>query len=266
MNALHGVDAVEGSGAGYASPGAWSPGEGLAHVIEPGATDSQSFSINGAVTGVSALTHSLIGVEDYSFTTADESTEHGLFTTPDYVRDITDDIPAGTDLLEVKMTKPYEQFNPTDSLTIDPSSYNNWRVHVRNWTDLNAEGEYRDGDAVVAGSGWEQIAATGDMQTEDYIRFTYGYDFGPSQQARVGHPLDRVDDGSCDVAASRSGGSRGRPTSPSRPRSGRSRSGTGSPSRCRDPRSTQRSTSPQTLLWACTRARSRWPSQTGPRS
>lgn len=189
VNALNGVLAATDSGAGFASPSSWSV------MDNPGSSTTETFGISGGIASVSATTHSLIGVEDYSFTSADAKTEHGLFTTPDYVLDITGDIPAGTDLLEVRLAKPFEQFNPEDSLLLSPGSYNNWRVHLQNWTDLNTDGAYRDGSAVVEGTPWEQIAADGDMQTGEHIRFTYGYSYGPTQQARVASPLERMSDG-----------------------------------------------------------------------
>jgi hypothetical protein len=196
VNADIGTDVAAGVGGGAALPSQWSVGdyrgteyEAFAHIISPGASDTQTFQLMGDVAGVSDFEFTKIGSTDYSFTTLDQSLDHGLFTTPDYAFRIDGDIPAATDMLEVMVTKPYEQFNPTGSLALPPGGYNNWRVHLQNWTDLDGDGVFWD-DA----NGNGKVDASGEMETGEHIRFTYGYNFGPSQQARIAN-LDRIADG-----------------------------------------------------------------------
>lgn len=124
--------------------------------------------------------------KDYSFTSLDQSLDHGAFTTPDYTFRIDQDIPVGTDLLMVRVTKPYEQFDPTGNF----GPYSNWRVHLQDWTDLNGDGSFWDD---VNGNG--KVDLDGEMQTGEHNRFTYGYNYGPTQQARIANPLERMSDG-----------------------------------------------------------------------
>lgn len=199
VDADAGTDAAAGLGATYASPAEWSVGDyrgteypGFANVIGPGESDTQEFTL--ANHGSEPLTAEVgsgqftqLGTADYSFTSLPQERDHGLNTTPDYAFRIDQDVPPGTDLLQVRVTKPYDQFDPDDDQT---EPYSDWRVHLQNWTDLNGDGEYWidvDGDG--------KVAAEGEMQTGEHIRFTYGYNTGPTQQARMSNSLERIDDG-----------------------------------------------------------------------
>ncbi len=87
----------------------------------------------------------------------------------------------------MRVTKPYEQFDPNQDLT---EPFNNWRVHLQNWTDLNGDGKYW-----VDRNGNKKVDLEGEMQTGEHIRFSYGYNTGPMQQVRMANPLERIDDG-----------------------------------------------------------------------
>jgi hypothetical protein len=193
-----GTDVAGGHGGVFASPSDWSVGdyrgdeyEAFAHIIGPGESDYQTFTLhntNGSDMRVdlSSVVFKLINTRDYSFTSLDQSLDHGSFTTPDYVFRIDQDILNATDLLMVRVTKPYEQFDPSG----DFGPYSNWRVHLQNWTDLNGDGAFWND---LNGNG--KVDLGGEMQTGEHIRFTYGYNVGPTQQARIANPLERIDDG-----------------------------------------------------------------------
>ncbi|MFQ6100615.1 MAG: S8 family serine peptidase [Anaerolineae bacterium] len=198
VDADEGTDIAGGLGGTYATPAEWSVGDyrgveydAFANIIHPGERDTQYFTLynySDQRIKVRLRTNQfrLIGTHDYSFTSLDQSLDHGSFTTPDYVFRIDQDIPRCTDLLMVRVTKPYEQFDPDDDL-FEP--FSNWRVHIQNWTDLDDDGVFWD-DA--NGNGKVDL---GEMDENEHIRFTYGYNVGPTQQARMSDPLERMDDG-----------------------------------------------------------------------
>ncbi|MBK8901821.1 MAG: S8 family serine peptidase [Anaerolineaceae bacterium] len=198
VNADIGTDIAGGIRGLYVSPAEWSAGDyrgteygAFAHIMHPGDRDRQVFTVTNTGSSplrvrVSTQTHVQIGSDDLSFTSLDQSLDHGFFTTPDYAFHVDPLIPKGTDLLMVRLSKPYAQFDPNEDL-FEP--FNNWRVHVQNWTDL-------DGDNLL----WDDANGNGkvdlgEMDTGEHIRFTYGYNVGPTQQARVANPLERMADG-----------------------------------------------------------------------
>lgn len=148
VNADLGTDIAAGLGGLFVSPSSWSAGDyrgveydAFAHIMQPGERDTQSFSVtnmgNSRMTvRVTTETHVQIGSDDLSFTSLDQSLDHGSFTTPDYAFRVDPMIPSGTDLMMVRLTKPYDQFDPNEDI-FEP--FNNWRVHIQNWTDLDGD-------------------------------------------------------------------------------------------------------------------------------
>lgn len=198
VNADTGTDVAGGIRGLFVSPSEWSVGDyrgdeygAFAHIINPGERDTQTFTVTNTgdsrmTVRVTSETHVQIGSDDLSFTSLDQSLDHGNFTTPDYAFQVDQLIPHGMDLLMVRLSKPYEQFDPNQDLA---PPYNNWRVHIQNWTDLDSDGILWD-DA--NGNGKVDL---GEVDTGEHIRFTYGYNSGPTQQARIANPLERMDDG-----------------------------------------------------------------------
>jgi hypothetical protein len=198
VDADEGTDVAGGHGGVYVSPAEWSAGDyrgveypAFAHIIHPGGTDVQTFTIHNTGPApmrvrVDTQTLELINTRDYSFTSLDQSLSHGDFTTPDYAFRIDQDIPQPTELLMVRVTKPHDQFDPNEDL-FEP--FNNWRVHLQNWTDLNGNRIFWND---LNGNGKVDL---GEMDADEHIRFTYGYNTGPTQQARISNPLERMDDG-----------------------------------------------------------------------
>ncbi len=215
VDAAEGVRAAAAGGAAALSPADWSVGdyrgedyEGFANIVSPGESDTQQFTVTN--TGDEPMRvrlrsnrYRLIGTEDYSFTSLGNEVDHGQVGTPDYVRRIDPDIPPGTDLMQVQMARPYEQFDPDgvpEAASAEPiTQFNNWRVHLQNWTDLDEDGEFwvdSDGDGKVSIDQDASGAVVGsEMDDNEHVRFSYGYNVGPTQQVRVANPLERMDDG-----------------------------------------------------------------------
>ena len=198
VDADTGTDVAAGLGGIYITPRQWSAGdyrddeyEAFAHVIGPGETDLQTFTIHN--TGdekvrvdLSSAMLKLVDTVDYSFTTVDQSLDHGDFATPDYVFRIDPDIPPEPDLLMVRVTNPHEQFDPDEDLS---EPFSRWILSLHDWTDLDEDGIF-----------WEDANGNtkvdvGEMEVGEYIRFTYSYSVGPTQQVRIANPVERMADG-----------------------------------------------------------------------
>ncbi len=181
----------------YVTPDSWSAGDyhgqvfpGFANIMYPGGTSTKEFTIHN--TGSADLTVNLstkrlvrFAQKNFDFTTKDQSLEEGKFTKPDYLIPFTDQIPAGTELMEVKLAGPYDEFDADGDYQFDSV----WRVLVYDWKDINGDGKLwndANGDGIVE---------TGEIESGEYIRFTYGYNYGDSKQARVKMPLERMHDG-----------------------------------------------------------------------
>jgi hypothetical protein len=197
LNADRSTDLAAGLGGAYILPDKWRAGDyrgqeyaGFAHILYPGASDSQIFTVTNP--GPSSVNLSLtaaqltrIGRQEFDFKSMNQSLEENSFTKPDYLWDITDMIPPNTDLVEVKVIFPFEQFDNDGDYVFD----SRWRVLLYDWKDQNGDGNLwtdTNGDGVV-----------NDVEIDpgEYIRFTYGYSTGTSIQARVHDPSDRIHDG-----------------------------------------------------------------------
>ncbi len=198
VNADYGTDIAAGNGGSWVTPSEWTVGDyrgddfpAFGHIIEPGASDTQTFAFQSAGGGtdridIQPMRLTQIGTHDYSFTSNRQFEDHGNFTTPDYAWQIDQDIPNGTDLLMVRVTIPYDEFDPNNDLS---EPFSNWRVHLQNWTDLDGDNRFW-----VDSNGNGKVDL-GEMDANEHIRVSYGYNMGPTQQARMANPLDRMDDG-----------------------------------------------------------------------
>lgn len=195
VDAERGVTVAAGQGGVYTTPAAWAAGSyrgqdypAFPHIIASGAIDRQTFTLWNHSPAPQQVTLDSFqfqrsGERDYSFRTLDQALDHGQFTVPDYVFRIDQDIPQGTELLQIRVSKPYNQFDPDNDQF---EFFNDWEVMVYNWTDLNGDGRFW-----VDANGNGKVDATGEMQTGEYIRFSYGYNSGPTQHVRVANPLQR---------------------------------------------------------------------------
>jgi len=197
VNADRATDIAAGLSGVYAIPDNWTVGDyrgveypGFANIIHPGESSSKAFTLYNLATTtaeVSLSSDRLVKIGEYSFdfTSKDQSLEEGSFTKPDYIFWITDQIPEGTDLMEVKVVFPWDEWDPNYTYEIQ----HRWRVHVGDWMDVNGDGNL-----------WEDLNGDGVVQEDEidpgeYIRFTYGYNSGNALQARVKRPLERYHDG-----------------------------------------------------------------------
>jgi len=131
----------------------------------------------------------LVKIDEYSWSfVADRSKESPyLHTRPDYVWNITNKIPLGTNLIKAFAYFPYDKFDANGDYTTVGN--NGYRLLVYDWKDLNSNGIYWND---TNGNG---VVNTGEMQPLEINRFTYGYPMGTALEARVHDPLTRYHNG-----------------------------------------------------------------------
>lgn len=186
-----------GDGGFFTMPDSWTAGNyrgveypGFANIVHAGDVVTKTFTIyNPAATDaeVNLSSDHLVKIAEYSFpfTTQDQSLEEGQFPKPDYLFDVTDLIPEGTALMEVKMAYPFDQLDANGDYSAD----SRWYLQVQNWTDINGDGmlwQDLNGDGVVNSD---------EIQDGEYVRFGYNRPGGDSFQVRVKEPLEQMHDG-----------------------------------------------------------------------
>jgi len=131
----------------------------------------------------------LVKTSEYSWSfVADLSKESPyLHTRPDYVWDITSQIPSGTNLIKVFAYFPFDKFDVNGDYTAGGN--NGYRLFVYDWKDLDGDGIYWTD---LNGNG---VVNTGEMEPKEINRYTYGYPMGTALEARVHDPLTRSHDG-----------------------------------------------------------------------
>ncbi len=197
LNADRATDLAGALGGAYILPDEWRAGDyrgrdyaAFAHIMYPGASDVQTFTVTNP--GPTSVTLNLsdayltrIGSEEFDFKSKNQSLEEKSFAKPDYLWNISDMIPAGTDLVEVKVIFPFEQFDYNGDYMYD----SRWRVMLYDWKDQNADGD------LWADANGNGVVEAGEIDAGEYIRFTYGYSTGTSIQARIHDAMDRTHDG-----------------------------------------------------------------------
>ncbi len=181
----------------YVMPDSWTAGDyrgkeyhSFANIMHPGDVSTKTFTVYNPTTAdieVKVKSKHLVKIGEYSFpfTTKDQALEDGSFRKPDYLFPLTDLIPPGTDLIQVQIAFPADQFDPNGDYNYE----NRWRVHIQDWTDLNGDGnlwEDLNGDGVVNAD---------EIDTGEHIRVAYGYNSGPTTEVRMTKPFDRMHDG-----------------------------------------------------------------------
>ena len=190
--------AIAGGDSGFfVTPDNWTGGDyrgteyhSFANIMHPGDVSTKTFTVHNPTSEdieVSIGAEHLVKIGQFSFpfTSNDQSLEDGAFTKPDYLIPLTDLIPPGTDMVEVKISYPASEFDYNGDYQYD----SRWRVHIQDWKDINGDGklwEDLNGDSVVN---------SGEIQVGEYIRVSYGYDTGPASQVRMQKPLERMHDG-----------------------------------------------------------------------
>ena len=190
--------AIAGGDEGFfVMPDNWTGGDyrgeeyhSFANIMHPGDVNVKTFTVHNPTNediDVKVKSKRLVAIGKYSFpfTTKDQSLEDGAFTKPDYLFPLTDLIPAGTDMVEVKISFPASEFDPNGDYRYD----SRWRVHIQDWKDINGDGNLwtdLNGDGVVNAD---------EIDKGEHIRLSYGYNSGPASQVRVQNPLGRMHDG-----------------------------------------------------------------------
>ncbi len=201
VNAKRSTALAAQTGGLLVSPPAWTAGDfrgtkrnGFANIMHAGDVDSTSFTISNssdapADVNVSDAWHQRAWTKtiEVTITPADES-EYD-FNRPDFLRDITGDIAAGTDLLVIRTVYPLDEMDPSGEMTPLTDDKNDVRVLAYDWSDADVSGDlWTDGDA-------DGLVDDGEIDAGEYERFTYGYGRGTSHEIRVQNPLDRMHDG-----------------------------------------------------------------------
>lgn len=207
VNALESVKIAAGTAGAYATPDSWTFGdfrgteyEAFAKIMHPGQTSTKAFTVyNPTAADITLVVKdewlTRISEKTIDFTSKDRSLEEGDANRADYLFDLSSMIPADADIIDVRLTFPFEQFEPQGDYNVNNNSQ--WRLNVLDWTDVNGDGNLwtdTNGDGIVncpAGLG----SASCEMDKGEYIRFGYGYNSGDSVAQRVKQPLDRMHDG-----------------------------------------------------------------------
>ncbi len=167
----------------------------FAHIMSPGQTNTTTFEVVNA----NAVNSDTVTLADWelqktgsqTFYVNATNTEESYpldFLRPDYLLDLTADVPAGTNLVKATLTFPYSQFDPNGNYVRDSS----WRLVLYDWKDYNLNGVYwndANGNGVVNAGEMDTSAGT------EVMRFTYGYPTGTNIEAIVHDPLSRIHDG-----------------------------------------------------------------------
>jgi subtilase family protein len=214
LDAADAVAAAAGTRA-RVSPNEWRVGDYrgteypvFTHVIAPGGSDSQTFTVTGPGTwNVSDRQLRRTDSESFSLTSKDVSQESvSNFNAPDYLVDLTGKVKAhpDADLMVVRVNYPRNQFDPNGDYDEDQA----WRVLTYDWTDVNGDGKLwtdADGDGIVDHAdkksssnidGFNDIDfKKSEMEQGEYSRFMYHRAASNALMSFVGHPNDRMTDG-----------------------------------------------------------------------
>jgi hypothetical protein len=178
------------------------------HVIAPGASDTQTFKINGPGTwSVSDRSMRRTATERFPITTSSVANESAFnFNAPDYLVDISDKVKhhPGADLMVVRAIFPHSEFDPNADYANDQA----WRLLTYNWTDINRDHRLwsdRDHDGAVDHT--DRPNATdidgnalidfphSEVEKGEYVRFMYHRPGGNELMSFVRDPRRRMDDG-----------------------------------------------------------------------
>ena len=196
------------------SPNEWRPGdyrgteyEVFAHVLAPGGSDSQTFTIDGPGTWqVSDRMMTRTASESISFSSKNISQQSPYnFNAPDYLRDLSGLIEENedADLMVVRVNYPQAQFDPNGDYVNDQS----WRPLLYSWKDIDRDNRLwrdRDGDGVVDKTilttssnidGFLDIDyRNSEIDKGEYVRFMYHNAITNSFQGFLKDPAEALDD------------------------------------------------------------------------
>ena len=113
------------------------------------------------------------------------SLESSIDNRPDYIFDIGGQIPAGTDLLQVDLIFPFDQFDSN----LNYAQEQRWWLKVINWTDINGD------DNLWTDDNSNNVVNDGEIDDWEYLRFAYDYATNNTQVVRVRQPFAQMTDG-----------------------------------------------------------------------
>lgn len=220
-NAQRATAIAAGQAGVYVSPAQWHAGdyrgntyEAFAHIQSPGTTSSQVFTLNNWSSSqpvtVSIASDTLIRIGEIvtDFTSMPVNLESDYAPRkPDYLWRIDPLIPAGTDLVEINVYLPYDEFslgNPADANSQHPQGDNTWQVRIYDWLDWNANGLLWNDinlSGTVDGGELDEPAADpydgllDDRTSLELNPLNEGSRSANTLQVRVQRPLQRMHDG-----------------------------------------------------------------------
>jgi hypothetical protein len=207
-----------------AMPPVWDAGDyrgtaypGFAKVMAPGSTNKGTLTLKNPsdkpidVT-LKGQTLRRIGNIEEDWTSLDR-TKESLFTiqAADYIKAVDKTkIPAGTDLMVVRVVQPYDQFDPNNNGALDAQD-NPWIVMAYQHTDWNDDGKLwsdANGDGIVQKKVTLPLELVGldagtpaidysqsEIQEGEYERFDMAYSINDNFALSIHHPLQRWKDG-----------------------------------------------------------------------
>jgi hypothetical protein len=213
LDAGRAVQAAAGSEATVA-PDEWRVGDYLgtehrvfSHVIAPGASDTQQFSISRPGTwSVSDRQLRRYDSDRLSLTSSSQTRESAFnFNSPDYLLDLSDRVQrhGDADLLVARVIFPHDEFDGDADYEADQA----WRLLAYNWTDVNRDRNLwtdrdRDGAVDHVDSGDTNIDgdpipdfSRSEMDKGEYVRFMYHRPGANELMVFVRDPKRRMDDG-----------------------------------------------------------------------
>jgi uncharacterized repeat protein (TIGR01451 family) len=220
VNATKAVEAAGAGGSFYVSPSRWDAGDyrgetytDFSHLVEPGASTSQVFTVHntGEMTKTLQISSTVlmrIGEwEKVLETSVEDEEETRNLSKPDYLVALKDGevnhIPEDTDLMVVSAAIPWTQFSLGDhtvpaSMTVDSL----WYMKLLNWTDLNGNGVLWDDaneNGAVNDGELDNPPSMGDVKfdnsSQELNEYNLSYQYATTKQCRVEKPLERSDDG-----------------------------------------------------------------------
>ncbi len=204
VDAKKSIDIITGEGGVQVAPSQWYPGDyrgdvypSFPSVVYPGHT------YDGTLT----LTNTTQSDEDVEVTVSDKTLEplaatsmfvelDGAkespydFNRPDWLQNLTDFVNGyDPDLMVVRLAVPFSEFAPTGEFNTNGTTHNTTRLLAYDWKDQDEDGKlWNDADS-------DGYVDPGEMDSGEYMRFTYANNFGNSQEIRVQNPVERMHDG-----------------------------------------------------------------------
>jgi len=195
------ADLAAGAGGLSVSPPALTPGSwrgdhypGYASVLATGASETSSLTISNVGPAPKTVTVTPAGyvrAKTQTFTVMLDPGQESPYRAerPDYLRNVTADIPADADLVVFRVRTPIVEIDPSGSLGA-ASSTNGIRSLAYDWTDQGG----KDGRLWTDANG-NGFVNDGEIQFGEYVRFAYANNDGPTSEVRVQRPLSRMHSG-----------------------------------------------------------------------